>query len=117
MDLLPTTTFTDVPSDPDHLEKEDSKQPKRSLDLSVFNDTHFLDGAHTFQDHLFSGWFTTAHSAKVGTYLEGIRNGTFAAAWKDEVWERENPRPIARKTGTFPSGAKGKAFGMNANAG
>ncbi|KAF9445790.1 hypothetical protein P691DRAFT_805210 [Macrolepiota fuliginosa MF-IS2] len=101
--LLPSTAFVDnLPgterrgqSWPSHDAMGALDSSERTLNLNFFSDPHFLDAAHTFQDHLFSGWFTTAHSAKLKKYLDGIRDGTLAAPWKDEVWERENPRPTA----------------------
>ncbi|KAF5348247.1 hypothetical protein D9756_010528 [Leucocoprinus leucothites] len=122
MALLPSTAFSE---DPNHTQDSGHVsvpfQAKRELDLNVFHDTHFLDAAHTFQDHLFSGWFTTSHHAKLVAYLDGIKNGTLAAPWKDEVWERENPRPTttlvpANAVGSHSSGAATN-FGTNTNAG
>ncbi|KAG6841638.1 hypothetical protein C0991_008623 [Blastosporella zonata] len=67
------------------------------VDPAVFTDPHFLAAAHTLQDHIYSGWMDDTHAQKVLKYEEGIRNGTLAALWKDEVWERNNdgPRPVA----------------------
>lgn len=100
--LLPSTAFIDhLPgaSHPGQSARDQTRvasdSAERTLNLSIFNDPHFLDAAHTFQDHLFSGWFTASHHAKVDKYLKGVRAGTLAAPWKDEVWERENPRPAA----------------------
>ncbi|KAJ7512421.1 Asx homology domain-containing protein [Mycena galericulata] len=60
------------------------------LDTSFFTDAHFLAAAHTFQDHLYSNWLSDAHAEKVEKYTKGIHDGSLAAPWKDEVWERDN---------------------------
>jgi hypothetical protein len=62
------------------------------VDTSVFTDAHFLAASRTFQDHLYSysNWLSDAHAEKVGKYEEGIKDGTLAAPWKDEIWERNN---------------------------
>lgn len=59
------------------------------VNLSVFTDGHFLAAAHTFQDHLCSGWMVDTHVEKVKTFEQGVKDGTVHAPWKDEVWERE----------------------------
>lgn len=66
------------------------------LDMSIFTDSHFLAAAHTLQDHIFSDWMSDNHAKKVKKYEDGIVDGTLSAAWKDEVWERNNKasRPI-----------------------
>ncbi|KIY63885.1 hypothetical protein CYLTODRAFT_425718 [Cylindrobasidium torrendii FP15055 ss-10] len=71
-----------------------------NLDFSVFKDAHFVSAAHTFQDHIYSGWKTDAHAAKVQKYEDGIRDGSLAAPWKDDVWEREHaPVPLGKNAG------------------
>lgn len=103
--LLPPTAFTnyleslgsDHPSiekdmniDPPPVDKD--KQTDAELNLSIFTDPHFLAASRTFQDHLYFGWFSAAHLEKVGAFQESVRNGTLAAPWKDEVWNREHRR-------------------------
>ncbi|KAK7059737.1 Asx homology domain-containing protein [Favolaschia claudopus] len=96
--LLPPTAFSsfkpsigqDHPAAVDSM-NVDSKESD-SVDSSFFSDSHFLAAAHTFQDHLFSGWMSDAHVEKVKKYEQGIRDGTLAAPWKDEVWERDNAK-------------------------
>lgn len=100
--LLPNTAFFGSSSqtiDPSHPSCSSSaiQQPPEIppsyeiLDPSVFTDPHFLAAAHTFQDHLYSGWLTEAHVAKVKQFEDGVRSGTLAAPWKDEVWDRDHP--------------------------
>ncbi|KXN89536.1 hypothetical protein AN958_05562 [Leucoagaricus sp. SymC.cos] len=123
MALLPSAAFTDDLSGVDQLRLDEAmpgsdQLVKRSLNLNIFHDAHFLDAAHTFQDHLFSGWFTAAHHEKLAVYLDGIRNGTLSAPWKDEVWERENPHPATPVSPVeTPSSSARANFGANANAG
>ncbi|KAJ7669424.1 Asx homology domain-containing protein [Mycena polygramma] len=62
------------------------------IDTSLFTDAHFLAAAHTFQDHLYSNWLSDTHAEKVKKYEQGIKDGSFAAPWKDEVWERDNQK-------------------------
>ncbi|KAJ7824508.1 hypothetical protein B0H14DRAFT_2823417 [Mycena olivaceomarginata] len=62
-----------------------------TVDPSLFTDSHFLAAAHTLQDHLFSDWLPT-HMLK--------RDGSLAAPWKDEVWERDNEDPITHSAPT-----------------
>ncbi|KAK7463840.1 hypothetical protein VKT23_005775 [Stygiomarasmius scandens] len=69
----------------------DSIEPSlETFDSSVFTDSHFLAAARTFQDHIYSGWLTDSHKEKVRKYEAGIRDGSLAAPWKDEEWERDN---------------------------
>lgn len=76
----------------------------RDIAPSFFTDLHFLASLRTFQDHLFLNYFSDAHTQKVKAYKEGIANGTLAAPWKDQVWERDNPVSVpARDTGAEPS--------------
>ncbi|THV07565.1 hypothetical protein K435DRAFT_959640 [Dendrothele bispora CBS 962.96] len=100
--LLPPTAFIGyTPTyDAHHPSQSDStdamdvdtvKEPSAdTLDASVFTDSHFLAAARTFQDHIYSGWLTDSHKEKVRKYEDGIRDGTLAAPWKDEEWERDN---------------------------
>ena len=86
------------------------------LNPSIFNDPHFLAAAHTFQDHLYSNWLSGAHAEKVRLFQDGIRDGSLAAPWKDEVWERdhpavsETPAPLANEGGPESGARAGYAF-------
>lgn len=101
--LLPPTAFLEFqPSiGPDHpastrmdatvRETSDGSDPVSGfVDPSLFTDPHFLAAAHTFQDHIFSGWLTESHLEKFKRYEQGVMDGSLAAPWKDEVWEKEN---------------------------
>ncbi|KAF7348589.1 hypothetical protein MVEN_01376500 [Mycena venus] len=96
--LLPPTAFSSFqPSiGSDHPAAAESMNVDSSglspIDTSLFTDSHFLAAAHTFQDHLFSNWLSDAHAEKVKKYEQGIRDGSLAAPWKDEVWERDNAK-------------------------
>lgn len=63
--------------------------------MPIFTDPHFLAAAHTFQDHICSGWMSAAQKDKVKQFQDGIKvldasGGVgLAAPWKDEIWERE----------------------------
>ncbi|KAG6872825.1 hypothetical protein C0995_006307 [Termitomyces sp. Mi166 len=108
--LLPPTAFVgfnavidaDHPSvvDGDAMAVDSLPPANEVVDTAVFTDPHFLAAAHTLQDHIYSGWMTDSHVRKVSKYEEGIRTGTLAAPWKDEVWERNNggPRPVSVPT-------------------
>ncbi|GLB42765.1 putative asx homology domain containing protein [Lyophyllum shimeji] len=100
--LPPTALLGFQPTiDPDHPSAPDcvsvdgpsggvSPFASAEVDTSVFTDSHFLAAAHTLQDHIYSDWMSDAHAAKVKKFEEGISDGTLAAPWKDEVWERDN---------------------------
>jgi hypothetical protein len=96
--LLPPTAFhVFQPSlEPNHPFATDSMildQPAATpdmLDISVFTDPHFLAATRTFQDHIYSNWMSDAHREKVNKFQAGIRDGTLAAAWKDDVWDKNN---------------------------
>ena len=102
--LLPPTAFDDfTPSiEPDHPSCSSSSDPdamavdspstssSSNLDISVFTDPHLLAAAHTLQDHIYTDWMSDCHAEKVQKYEMGVRDGTLSAAWKDEVWERNN---------------------------
>lgn len=60
-----------------------------TLDPSVFQDNHFLAAAHTFQDHIFTGWMAEEHLQTLAKFESGILDGSLHAPWKDEVWERD----------------------------
>ncbi|CAL1702381.1 unnamed protein product [Somion occarium] len=67
--------------------------PERSpatLDPSIFTSSFFQSAALTFQDQLFSSWFSQKAKETQEKYERGVRDGTMHAEWKDEVWEREN---------------------------
>ncbi|ESK83030.1 hypothetical protein Moror_11745 [Moniliophthora roreri MCA 2997] len=72
----------------------DSNPNPEILDPSFFTDPHFLAAAHTFQDHIYFGWLTSAHKEKVTKFEEGVRDmrpgSGMHAPWKDEEWERIN---------------------------
>ncbi|KAF7291936.1 hypothetical protein MIND_01219100 [Mycena indigotica] len=100
--LLPATAFRSCPSvlESDHpaassntFTNGNSTVDPEQLDLAVFTDSHFLAAAHTFQDHLFSNWLSDSHAEKMKKYIEGTKDGSLAAPWKDEVWERDNGAP------------------------
>ncbi|KAF8910248.1 Asx homology domain-containing protein [Mucidula mucida] len=106
--LLPPTAFHEYKSyvDSTHPKGSSSTQSSSSgvLDLAVFKDSHFNSAARTFQDHIFSGWKTETQAGKVQRYLDGIRDGSLSAPYKDEVWEKDNgvlvpiPRTSTSKT-------------------
>ena len=68
----------------------DANHIDAELNLSIFSNPHFLAASRTFQDHLYLGWFSATHLEKVKDFQEAVQNGTLAAPWKDEVWDREN---------------------------
>ena len=99
--LLPATAFTNyleaLGSDHPSIDNDmnidkppDTDQTDAELNLSIFSDPHFLAASRTFQDHLYLGWFSAAHREKVKDFQESVENGTLAAPWKDEVWNREH---------------------------
>ena len=102
--LLPPTAFEDFkPSiEPNHPSCSSAFDPdamvvdlpstgsSSNLDISVFTDPHLLAAAHTLQDHIYTDWMSDCHVEKVQKYEAGVRDGTLSAAWKDEVWERNN---------------------------
>ena len=113
--LLPPTAFTNyvesLGSDHPSIEKgmmniddepTTNLQIDAELNLSIFTDPHFLAASRTFQDHLYYGWFSAAHLEKVRDFEETVRNGTLAAPWKDEVWNREHRRTIVEEPPLSP---------------
>ena len=113
--LLPPTAFTnyleslgsDHPSiekgmDVDELPVTTDQQINAELNLSIFSDPHFLAASRTFQDHLYFGWFSAAHREKVKDFQESVRNGTLAAPWKDEVWNREHRHTLVEEQLSSP---------------
>lgn len=68
------------------------------LNTDVFHDSHFLAAAHTFQDHIFSGWKSESQADKVARFNQGVRDGTLHASWKDEVWEDRNAPEVAESS-------------------
>jgi len=113
MNLLPSNSTAE--NGPNAQDLGDGTVSRRKLNPDIFRDTYFLTAAHTFQDHLFNGWFTKSHKSKLEAYLEGIQTGTLALPWKDEVWEQENPRPT--KPARIRQPATATTFAKNANAG
>ncbi|KAF8152299.1 Asx homology domain-containing protein [Crassisporium funariophilum] len=113
--LLPPTAFTSyqeiLGADHPYVENgmvvdPETRLSKTELNSSVFSDSHFLAAARTFQDHLYLNWFSSGHVEKVAQFQDGILNGTLAAPWKDEVWERDNhvpAVPIHREQDVSPS--------------
>ncbi|KAJ6572120.1 Asx homology domain-containing protein [Mycena capillaripes] len=107
--LLPPTAFpffqptigSDHPAAADSM-NVDSSGPG-AVDPSLFTDAHFLAAAHTFQDHLYSNWLSDVHAEKVEKYEQGIKEGSLAAPWKDEVWERDNQKEETPATSTSNS--------------
>ena len=78
-----------MPDSNDQTPPQQSQILLPELNHTFFNDSHFLAALRTFQDHLYLNWFTDAHRAKVQEFQEGIQNGTLAAPWKDEGWEKD----------------------------
>lgn len=126
---LPPTAFVgfqasidqDHPSatpDPDAMAVDQlNPSPSSDLDISIFTDPHFLAAAHTLQDHIYSDWMSESHAQKTQKYLDGIRDGTLAAAWKDEVWLRNNTSPIQVPSGDqMEGGSKHLLSGVKESA-
>lgn len=67
-----------------------------TVDPVFFNNSFFLSGSRTFQDHVFSGWLTKKSKDAVLQYEQGIKDGTLHAEWKDEEWERDHPHSHPR---------------------
>ncbi|KAK0187117.1 Asx homology domain-containing protein [Armillaria mellea] len=93
--LLPPTAFFGYQqsidtSHPSQATSSPSSSSSGTLDPSVFTDAHFLSAAHTFQDHIFSGWTSDSHTAKVEKSKQGIRDGTLSAPYKDDEWDNQN---------------------------
>lgn len=111
--LLPRTAFVDArpsicadhPSVEDTMavdeEKSEDAAPDAEVNLAFFTDPHFLAAERTFQDHLYLNWFSEAHCARVEKFKEGIKSGTLAAPWKDQIWERDNGIPAIQSTSSF----------------
>lgn len=67
--------------------------PERSmltLDPCVFTSSFFQSAALTFQDHLYSSWFSRKAKEIDEKCAQGLQDGTMHAEWKDEAWERNN---------------------------
>ncbi|KJA17264.1 hypothetical protein HYPSUDRAFT_206316 [Hypholoma sublateritium FD-334 SS-4] len=119
--LLPRTAFVDArpsigadhPSVEDTMavddEKDEDAAPDAEVNLAFFTDPHFLAAERTFQDHLYLNWFSEAHCARVEKFKEGIKDGTLAAPWKDQVWDRDNVLPAIQPTSSFPLPHEGSA--------
>ena len=79
-------------------------QTPATLDPTVFSSPFFLSAAHTFQDHLFSSWLGKKAAADLERFMQGMRDGSLSADWKDEVWEREHqPKQDARTGKRYPA--------------
>ena len=95
---------------------EKSVHDPTTVDPNFFSDLHFLAAAHTFQDHIYSGWLTDEHKAKVKDWEEAVREGKTAAPWKDEEWEKnaaaeaeeENEAANSNASTTKPKSTKAK---------
>ncbi|KAF7983115.1 hypothetical protein HWV62_24067 [Athelia sp. TMB] len=110
--LLPPTAFegfepTLDPSHPSQLDKAGSDamdvdvnafRCAATLNLDAFQDSHFLAAAHTYQDHIFSGWRSAAQADLRARFEQGVRDGTLHAPWKDEVWEGQHPPEVAESS-------------------
>ncbi|CDO75926.1 hypothetical protein BN946_scf184873.g15 [Trametes cinnabarina] len=116
--LLPPTAFSTYspsvcPTHPDSTLSSDSAQHgadrmdvddahaeriPATLDPTVFTSPFFLSAAHTFQDHLFSGWLGKKASDDLETFKEGVRTGQMHADWKDDAWERDHHQPLRSTT-------------------
>lgn len=110
--LLPPTAFSnysaslskDHPSVSENMDI-DSLQPvvvDSELNSNIFTDSHFLAAAHTFQDHLHSDWLSQKHAQLVNKFEVGVQDGSLAAPWKDETWERDNTVPAAKEDQSRP---------------
>lgn len=55
----------------------------------MFTDAHFVAATQTWQDQLYSGFFTEKHKERIARYEQGVKDGTLHAPWKDEAWESE----------------------------
>ena len=64
-----------------------------TMDPSIFTDPYFLAAAHTFQDHIFTGWMSDAHIEKRAKFEVGVVDGSMHAPWKDEVWLKDHGVP------------------------
>ncbi|KAJ7931289.1 Asx homology domain-containing protein [Mycena leptocephala] len=92
--LLPPTAFPSFQP----LSVRPSRSSRIDEHTSLFTDAHFLAAAHTLQDHIYSNWLSDTHVEKVKKYEQGIKDGSLAAPWKDEVWERDNQKEESRAT-------------------
>ncbi|KAI0086780.1 hypothetical protein BDY19DRAFT_958640 [Irpex rosettiformis] len=109
--LLPPTAFTTFKPSldsshpglrtqnerPGHSEEENDtkavnveERSPTTLDPTVFNNSFFLSGAMTFQDHVFTGWLSKRAKEEVMQYEQGVVDGSLHAEWKDEQWAREH---------------------------
>ncbi|KAI9058924.1 hypothetical protein FKP32DRAFT_1596798 [Trametes sanguinea] len=89
----PDYSNSDVQTSGDRMEVDgDDSQERRNpatLDPTVFTSPFFLSAAHTFQDHLFSGWLGKKAADDLEKFRDGVRAGELHADWKDETWEHE----------------------------
>ncbi|KAL0580494.1 hypothetical protein V5O48_001564 [Marasmius crinis-equi] len=79
-------------------DNEKNQRDPATVDPSFFNDLHFLAAARTFQDHIYSGWLTDEHKAKVAKWEQDVRDGKAAAPWKDEEWEKNAAEEAAEES-------------------
>lgn len=88
----PTHPSKSHPSDPNGMEVDlaNGFRCADTMDPSIFTDPHFLAAAHTFQDHIFTGWTSDAHIQKTIKFQAGVVDGTMHAPWKDEVWLKDH---------------------------
>lgn len=68
------------------------------LNADAFHDSHFLAAAHTFQDHIFSGWRSTAQTDLLSKFEQGVRDGKIHPPWKDEIWESQHAPEVAESS-------------------
>ncbi|KAH9946585.1 Asx homology domain-containing protein [Amylocystis lapponica] len=88
VDLPPEAGSSAQPPGPQLHQQERSTA---SLDPAIFTSPFFLSAAHTFQDHLYLGWFGQKAQDEVAQFEQGVRDGSLRAEWKDEVWVRDHP--------------------------
>lgn len=114
--LLPPTAFLGskcslASQDPQSADAMDVDQDLSSSDtvdpFAAFNNPHLLSAADTWQDHLNSGWLSPDHQEKIEGFLAGVRAGTLAAPWKDEVWLSEHAQAQPEPGGSSGTGAAG----------
>lgn len=102
--LLPPTAFTTyMPTvDPTHpsgstaasyVGGSDFERGPATLDPIFFTSPFLLGAAHAWQDHIYSGFFSSTSQDTLTKYSEGVQTGAVRAEWKDEAWAREHPPP------------------------
>ncbi|PCH34743.1 hypothetical protein WOLCODRAFT_139553 [Wolfiporia cocos MD-104 SS10] len=73
---------------PLHDEHAGQEKSIATFDPTTFTSPFFLSAARTFQDHLFSGWFSKKATEEVERFQNGVRDGSLHVEWKDEAWVR-----------------------------